>query len=406
MRPRPYPIPFPTAEESVPETLARLRGIAPVVPVELPGSVVAWAVLSHEAVKEVLGNENRVFGKDKKHWPALHDGTIAEDWPMLRLLRGNHINNVDGTDHRRLRDYFGNAFSPRMVAALAERVREIVAGLLDCIAAGGDAVDLVPAFTEQVPMRVICELYGIPETEHALLRQRAATVLGRTSTPEAVHIARSRLHAFLGELVDRKRENPGDDLTSALVHARRGEDRLSRTELVDLLCQTLLAGHETTAHALANSIISLCTHRDQLALALRDGLWPRVVEESLRVSSPVQANPFRFSLRDTTVCGVDIPKGEALLVCFGGAGTDPNQYGPTAGEFDITRQPSPHLSFAYGPHFCAGAPLARLEGRIALSGLFGRFPDLDLAVGPKDIPYRPNFVTYGPAAVPVRLNRR
>ncbi|WP_344871150.1 cytochrome P450 [Allokutzneria multivorans] len=373
---------------------------------ELPGSVVVWAVLSHEAVKEVLGNDNRVFGKDKKHWPALHDGTIAEDWPLRTFLHGNHINTTDGTDHRRLRDYFGDAFSPRMVAALAERVREIVTTLLDSAEAGGDEIDLVPAFTEQVPMRVICELYGVPESAHALLRQRATTVLSHTSTPEAVHIARSRLHEYLGDLVDQKRAEPGDDLTSALVHARRGEDRLSHTELVDLLCLTLLAGHETTAHALANSIVSLCTHRDQLALAARDGLWSKVVEESLRVSSPVQANPFRFSLRETTVCGVDIPRGEALLVCLGGAGTDPNQYGPTAGEFDITRQPSPHLSFAYGPHFCAGAPLARLEGRIALSGLFGRFPDLDLTVGAKDIPYRSNFVTYGPASVPARLNRR
>ena len=402
----PHPVPFPTADETVPDALARLREIAPVVPVELPGNVVVWAVLTHDAVKEVLGNENKTFGKDKKHWPALHDGTIPEDWPMRALIHGSHINNVDGADHRRLRDYFGHAFSPRMIAELEPRVRGIVKELLDSIAEGGDEVDLVPAFTEQVPMRVICELYGVPEDERPILRERAATMLAYTSTPEEVRTAHFGLLASIDRLVDRKRKEPGDDLTSGLVHARMGDDRLTQTELVDLLWLTLLAGHETTAHALANSVISLCTHRDQLELAKQEDLWPRVVEESLRVNSPVQANPFRFSLKDTNVCGVDIPAGEALLMCFGSAGTDPNQYGPTAGEFDITREPRPHLSFAYGPHFCAGAPLARLEGRIALAELFGRFPELDLAVAAEDVPYRPNFVTYGPAAVPVNLNQR
>ncbi|SDN43468.1 cytochrome P450 family protein [Allokutzneria albata] len=401
----PHPVPFPTADETVPGALARLRGIAPVVPVELPGGVVVWAVLTHEAVKEVLGNENKTFGKDKKHWPALHDGTIAEDWPMRALIQGNHINNVDGADHRRLRDYFGSAFSPRMIAELEPRVRGIVKELLDCVAEGDNEVDLVALFTDQVPMQVICELYGVAEDERPALSRHAMTVLSYASAPEAVRSAHLRLLALLDRLVDQKRKEPGDDLTSALVHARRGDDRLSQTELVDLLRLTLLAGHETTAHLLANSIISLCTHRDQLELAVKDDLWPRVVEESLRVDSPVQASPFRFSLKDTTVCGVEIPAGEALLICFGSAGTDPNQYGPTADQFDITRPQRPHLSFAYGPHFCAGAPLARLEGRIALAELFGRFPEMELAVAVEDIPYRPNFVTYGPAAVQVRLNR-
>jgi 2-hydroxy-5-methyl-1-naphthoate 7-hydroxylase len=395
--------PFPAPGEPILHTYARLRDAGPVVPIELPGNVPAWAVNSHAALADVFARDNKVFSADPRHWVALHDGTVPADWPMRPLVSGDHLQVKDGVDHRRLRTLIARAFTAARVEAMAPRIAEMTAELIDRIAAAGDGVDLVPALTETLPMSVICDLYGVPHAERAQLRGWTTTLLSHTATGEQAAAANEALNSYLASLVDLKRREPGDDLTTGLVRAHDDEDRLSDDELVSALWVMLIAGHETTVHLLGNAIITLCAHRDQLALAIERDLWPQVVEEILRYRGPVLGSPFRYTVTDTVLAGVPVPAGEALWLSLAHHGTEHGRYGDTADRFDITREQNGHLAFGYGPHFCVGAPLARLESRIALEALFGRFPELSLATDSDAIQYNPSAITHGPLSLPVDL---
>ncbi|MCO6005604.1 cytochrome P450 [Actinoallomurus purpureus] len=395
--------PFPAPGEPILDTYARLREAGPVVPIELPDGVPAWAVNSYDALVDLLSRDNKVFSADPRHWTALHDGSVPPDWPMRPLVAGDHVQVKDGVDHRRLRTLISRAFTPSRVEALKPRISELAATLVDGIAAAGDGVDLVSAFTEPLPMSVICDLYGVPLAERAQIRGWTTTLLAHTSTGEQAAAANEALNSYLASLVELKRREPGDDLTTGLVQAHDDEDHLSDDELVSALWVMLIAGHETTVHLLGNAVVALSTHPDQRTLAIEQDRWPQVVEETLRYRGSVIGSPFRYTLTDTTLAGVPIPAGEALWLSLANHGTDRERYGDTADRFDITREQTGHLAFGFGPHFCVGAPLARLESRIALSALFGRFPELTLAADVGTLAYTPSAITYGPLSLPVRL---
>ncbi|MEU4449185.1 cytochrome P450 [Actinosynnema sp. NPDC050801] len=395
--------PFPAADEKPLDTCLRLRRIAPVVEVEFPGGVPAYLALTSRAVREVLAGDNRTFARDPGHWPALHDGSIPPDWPLRGIVEGDHLSTKDGADHRRLRGLVGKGFTPGRVQDLGPRIQELVDRLLDDVVAAGDGVDLVPAFTEALPMAVICELFGVPEPERARLRNWTSTLLAHTTTPEEAFATQHGLMAYLRELVERKHREPGDDLTSGLVQARDEGDQLTTDELVGVLWLMLVAGHETTVHLIGNAVVALSRHPDQLELAQAQDLWADVVEETVRYRHSVMMTSFRFALQDVSVAGVPIPKGSAVGVAYQAAGVDPAEHGETADRFDITREQTGHLGFGHGPRYCIGAPLARLESRLALASLYRRLPDLSLAIDPDDIPYSPSFFTIGPMSIPVDL---
>lgn len=394
---------FPAADEKPLDTCIRLREIAPVVEVEFPGGVAAYLALTHDAVKEVLAGDNRTFLREPENWPALYDGTIPEDWPLRAVVQGGHLSTKDGDDHRRLRGLVGKAFTPARIQAMEPRVQQIVDDLLDNVVAAGDGVDLVPAFTEAVPMSVICELFGIPASDRTQMRNWTAALLAHTTPPEEAFATQKALQAYLHELVDRRRETPGDDLTSGLVQAHDEGDRLTTEELVGVLWLMLVAGHETTVHLLGHAILALAEHPDQLALAKAENRWDDVVEETLRYRHSVMMTSWRFTAQDVTIAGVDVPKGQAVGVVYQVAGLDPAEHGETADQFDITREQNTRLSFGHGPRYCIGASLARLEGRLALAALYRRLPDLALAIDPEDVPYSPSFFTIGPLSIPVTL---
>ncbi|UQS25102.1 cytochrome P450 [Amycolatopsis thermalba] len=394
---------FPAADERPLDTCLRLREIAPVVRAEFPGGVPAYLALTHNAVREILAGDNRTFARDPKHWPALHDGSIPADWPLRSIVQGDHLSTKDGADHRRLRGLVGKAFTPARVLDLEPRIQQLVDELLDGVVAAGDGVDLVPAFTEVLPMSVICELFGVPGPERMRLRKWTATLLAHTTPAVEAFATQKALMAYLRELVERKKAEPGDDLTTSLVQARDEGDELTTDELVGVLWLMLIAGHETTVHLLGNAVIALSQHPGQLELAKREQRWADVVEETIRYRHSVMMTSFRFTLADVTVAGVDIPKGNAVGVVYQACGLDPEVYGETAGEFDISREQGANLGFGHGPRYCIGAPLARLESRLALAALYRRLPDLSLAVDPDDIPYSPSFFTIGPLSIPVNL---
>ncbi|SDI86548.1 cytochrome P450 family protein [Nonomuraea jiangxiensis] len=395
----------PVPGERTSETYARYREEhGPVIPVEMAGNVRAWLVTSYDAINEVLANDHIHYSKDSANFPALHDGSIPADWPPRQVIVGEHLLVKDGADHRRLRSMVNRAFTPSRVQGLAPRIQVMTDELLDQMAEEGSSVDLVRSFSEPLPVAVICELFGIPGEERRQIREWSGVLLSHDATAEEIAAAGGSLLAYLAEFIGRKRGAPGDDLTTGLIQVQEDDgDRLTDEEMVWLLWVVLIAGHETTVHLIANTVVALCSDPEQLARARERDAWEDVVEEALRSRNSVVSTFFRYPLRDVSVGGVAIRTGEPIIVGISGSGTDPARFGGDAARFDISRGQEPHVGFGRGPHFCLGAPLARLEMRIALSSLFGRFPDLRLAIKPEEIVYTNSIITEGPVELPVVL---
>jgi cytochrome P450 len=229
--------------------------------------------------------------------------------------------------------------------------------------------------------------------------------LDTSATPEQVVALAIRTQQTVQRLIQSKREAPGDDLTSGLIAARDEEgSRLTEAELESTVLTVVGGGFQTTADLIDNAVTAMLTRPDQLALVTAGkASWDDVVEETLRALSPVEYIPLRFAVEDIELDGFTIAAGEPILIAFGAAGRDPELHGDTAKEFDVTRTDKEHLSFGHGVHYCLGAPLARMEARIALPALFERFPDMTLAVPPEQLKPSVGFVFYAHETLPVRL---
>ncbi|MFC9893276.1 cytochrome P450 [Nocardia sp. NPDC127579] len=390
---------LPTAGEPVIDTFDRMIRTGPIVPYELPGGVQAWMAVSHQAVEEVLAGDGTLFSKSTKNCPAMHDGTVPADWPLRVLTDADHLLNLDGADHMRMRRAIARAFTPARVAQLQPRVQQLTDDLIDRFADQPE-IDLVEHFTMPLPVAVICELFGVPAGDQAKFRGWTATLISHTSSGEQTQAAMGEMVGYLTGLVEDKHRDPGDDLTSDLVRAQP-ENGITDAELVEMLWIIIVAGHETTMHLLGNAVVALSANPDQLATAKDGDRWSEVVEETLRYRNAACAMFNRYALTDVRIAGVDIPAG-AIVGWFAGVGRDPRKHADPQ-VFDIARDHSDQLAFGRGPHFCLGAHLARLESHIALATLYRRFPELRLVCDPAEIPYAPQFMTNGPLCVPVHL---
>jgi 2-hydroxy-5-methyl-1-naphthoate 7-hydroxylase len=387
---------------------ARLRDRGAAVPLMLPGEVPGFVVTRHRELKEFLGHPD--VAKNACHFAALQRGEIPEGWPLTVFARVSGMTTADGADHRRLRSLVSRAFTPRRIEALRPRVEELTGQLLDDLEtaaeAHGGVADLRRYVAFPLPMSVICDMLGISRALTHRLHVLSNRVVSTDIKPEHVLSANRELLAVLTQVVAEHRDSPGgDDLTSALIAAQEEDgDRLSAEELVGTLLLLIVAGHETTLNLLTNAVRALFAHPDQLEL-VRDGKadWVDVVEETLRYDSPVSYFPFRYPTRDLTVDGTVIPAGTPVLAAYSAAGRDPRAHGPEADRFDVTRPPSRHLSFGHGPHYCLGAPLARLEASVALRELFTRFPRLEPAQEDASLPRHKSFVGNSVHQLPVRL---
>ncbi|WP_059006279.1 cytochrome P450 family protein [Streptomyces specialis] len=397
----------PTARDVAAEA-ARLRRIGDVVPVELPGGITAWAPTRHALLKALL-TDDRVSRDPWRHWTPWRDGWIdahpethwIHTWVGLRSMITAY-----GPDHRRLRGLVAPAFTARRTAGLRPAVGRLPAGLLDgpdALPPGGP-VDLRKRFAHPLPMGVICDLLGVPGEMRPALRHFFDAIIDTTLPGEEAARVLGGLRAALADLVARRRREPGDDLTSALIAARDDGDGLTENELVDTLLLIVGAGHETTVNLLGNATVALLSHPEQLALVRAGRVpWTHVIEETLRWAPSVAHLPLRFAVTDIDIAGVTIGAGEAILGTFGAVGWDPDFHGPEAHLFDVTREPSKHLAFGHGAHHCLGAPLARLEALVALPALFERFPGLALGQPAASLEPYPSFVTHGYLAPLVRL---
>ncbi|MGW6910710.1 cytochrome P450 family protein [Streptomyces sp. NPDC054940] len=393
---------------------ARIRERGSVTLVELPDGVRAWAVSSPELLKRLL-TDPRVSKDPRRHWPQWINGEISPEWPLFTWVAVQNMFTAYGGEHKRLRALVSKAFTARRSMALRPRVEEITTALLERVEVAGrhgQVVDLREEFCYPLPIQVISELFGLPEEQGAELRAVVDGVFHTSATPEEVTDIYVRFYAAMGQLVALKRRSPGDDLTSALIAARDdGDTGLSEQELLDTLVLMVSAGHETTVNLIDNAIHLLLTHPDQLA-HVRSGRasWEDVVEEALRVEAPVASLPLRYAVEDLVMSefggpdGVVIGKGEAILAAYAAAGRHPGKYGEDADRFDVARADKEHLAFGHGVHFCLGAPLGRLEARIALQALFERFPGLRLAVPQDELEPVDSFISNGHRSLPVRLS--
>ncbi|MBQ1080052.1 cytochrome P450 [Nocardiopsis sp. B62] len=362
---------------------------------------------THEAVSAALADPR--VQKDKKHWTAFNNGEIPADWPLISWIINENMLAKDGEDHTRLRRLVSKAFTPRRVELLREGVVAIVESLLDDLERAAaespdGVVDLRAIVSQPLPLTVVSELFGVDEETRPRLHRSVGVFFDQSVTPEEAMATFFELWGVLTGLVEAKRAEPGDDLTTALIAARDEEDRLTEDELIWNLVLFISAGYETTMNLVSNAVRALTHHRDQLDLVVAGKVeWSKAVEEVLRWDPPGQYVPMRYTTEDMELAGVPIPKGEPLLLGYGSAGRDDARHGPTSEEFDVTREDSSHLSFSHGRHYCLGASLARMEVNEVLPRLFERFPALHVAVDDADLVPAPSIISSGVDALPVRL---
>ncbi|WP_395372984.1 cytochrome P450 [Streptomyces tubercidicus] len=376
------------------EVYARLRERGPVHRVRLPDGTVVWLVVGYEEVRATL-NDSRL-SKEWRH--------ASSAQPMQPVSSGVSMLRANAPQHTRLRGLVARAFTPRRVASLAPRVQEITDELLAAMLAAPDGrADLVEALAFPLPITVICELLGVPFLERGTFRTWTDILMVGAPTPQTKEVL-AAMTGYLDELVETKRARPGDDLLSDLIAVSDGDgDRLSHEELLGMAQLLLIAGYETTGNLIANGVLALLTHPGQLAalradLALIDG----AVEEMLRYDGPLETSTFRFTLEPTDIAGTVIPGGgEVVLPVIADSGRDPLRFDDPA-RFDITRDARGHVAFGHGIHFCLGAPLARLEARIAVRTLLERCPKLELDAHPADLSWRLGALLRGPRQLPIR----
>jgi len=291
---------------------------------------------------------------------------------------------LDPPDHTRLRSLVNKAFTPRAVEKLRPRVVEIVDELLDAVAGKG-SMDIMETLAYPLPVIVIAELLGVPPEDRDLLKRWSdAIVLSLNPTDGGVEAARKSYYAgqdmlaYIETIAEERRREPRDDLLSALLSAEEEGDRLTIEEVYSTTLLTLVAGHETTTNLIGNGMLALFRNPEQMEL-LRDdpSLAQRAVEELLRYDSPVQMTG-RFVQEEVALDGHTAQPNQQVIMLLGAANHDPAQF-TNPEKLDITRDEGSPLSFGHGIHFCLGAPLARLEGQIAIPSLLQRFPDLKLA---------------------------
>lgn len=320
---------------------------------------------------------------------------------------------LDPPEHGRLRSLVSKAFTMRAVDALRPRVTAIVDDLLDAALAAGE-VDLVQALAFPVPLTTICELLGVPVGDRALFGTWSHDI-SRGLDPDAVltdeekkarQIAVDHFAGYFTDLIERRRRRPAEDLLSGLVAVEESGDRLTVKEIIDIGVLLLIAGHETTMNLIASGVLALHRHPDQLAQLRREpALASTAVEELLRYDTPVPF-PTRVAMRDVEFAGQQLPRGTGVVLLLGSANRDPDAFDDPE-RLDVTRfadgkAAQRQLAFSHGPHFCLGAPMARLESAITFQRLCTR---TEFTVLTEEPVYRPSISMRGPAALPVALRR-
>ena len=370
---------------------ARLRAEAPVCRTKLLGQP-AWLVTRYDDVVSVLRDERLV-----KDWPP------KTKW-VHRFLGSitRHMLNTDGPDHTRLRTLVQKAFTPKLVERLREEIQQVCNAQLNELETNG-RLDLMNRYALPLPLTIIAELLGIPEEDRLRLHAFSRSTISASTLFSALRsVPDTRLLArILRRLIASRRREPRNDLITALVQAEEAGDKLNEEELVAMIALLLIAGYETTVNLIGNGALALIQDHEQRELFQQNpALSDSAVEELLRFTSPLDVASGRFAREEMAIRSVKISPGDLVIAVIGSANHDETQFRDPE-VLDLTRSPNKHVAFGQGAHFCLGAPLARMEGQIALTTLFRRFPELRLAQPADSLRWRKSLIVRGLEELPV-----
>lgn len=388
-------------------TYARLRAEAPVTPGRAPIFGLVWLVTRYEDVLE--GLKHPALSSDLRK-RGNGPSRFARWTPAILNTLQDTMVTTDDPDHRRLRELVHLAFSPRRVESMNRRIADVARDLLDR-AARLTRIDLIADFALPLPLTIISEMLGVPDDERARFHRWSSGFLeiGAGGSPLKMLLQLPngiRLMRFFERLIAARRAAPRDDLITALVQAETGGERLSHKEVLSMIFLLLLAGHETTVNLIANGVLALLQHPSELRrLREHPELIDSAVEELLRYGNPVEHGNVRLALEDLTLGGHHIPRGAIVLLLLASANRDERVF-HEPDRLDLGREPNKHLGFGFGVHYCLGAQLARVEGRIAIGELVQRFPDLRLGVPEATLRWRSTVAVRGLEALPVDLGER
>jgi cytochrome P450 len=383
--------------------LEELGAPGPVHRVTLPDGMPAWLVTGHNEARTAL-SDPRLRRSIRVAAPELRPYLmLASD----EFVLNRHMLFADPPDHTRLRKLVSQAFTARRIERLRPRIQEITDELVDAIAPCGEA-DLMEALALPLPITVICEMLGVPLADRDDFQRHADVLIGVNGVTDPNELIETGVwfDRYLAEMIAERRREPRDDLISALLAAQEADDRLTDVEVRSSAFLLLTAGFETTVNLMANGLLALLGHPDRLAALYADPeLVPAAVEEFLRYDSPVSSVLYRFATEPMTIGGVEIQPGEHVAVSLPAANYDPERF-PDPHVLNLGRNTNGHLSFGHGIHFCLGAPLARLEGQIAVGTLLRRLAGLELAVPVEMLTWKPSFIVHHLHRLPVRFTVR
>jgi len=379
---------------------ARLRAEAPVYRTVLPDKQVAWLITRYDDVVAVLRDER--FAKDRLN--ATPPGQRAKGpWApgFIKPLLRNML-DLDAPDHTRLRALVHKGFTPRLIEQLRERVQTLADELLTAAQRKG-SLELMADYALPLPLTIIAEMLGVPMRDRQKFTRWTKQVVSVSSAADGIKVIPA-LWAFiryLRRLIKLRRVEPRDDLVSALIQAKEAGDALSEDELLAMIFLLLTAGHETTVNLIGSGTLALLQHPDQLERLRQDpALIKPAIEELLRFTSPVELATERYAREEITLRGTTIPHGALVHVVLGSANRDERQF-VAPDTLDLARDPNRHLAFGQGEHYCLGAPLARLEGQIAIATLLRRMPELHLVQRPEALHWRRGLVLRGLEQLPL-----
>lgn len=384
--------PFPSYRE--------LRAQAPVIRAKVAWWLPPmWIVMRYDDVTRFLKDDRFSKNYFRKFWIP---SSVRSMYRSLLTL--------DPPDHTRLRSLVQRAFTPRLVEQMRDDVQAVTDDLLDRAASGG-RIDLIRDFAFPLPLTVMEDLLGIPTSDRpkfAPWAKRIALAAASISMTDQVVALRGAafFKTYLRSVIAQRRREPGDDLITALIRAEEEGDKLTEEEIISMVLLLLVAGYETTVHLISNGVLTLLAHPEQRhMIESSPALWDSAIEEILRFTSPVQFSTPRIANEDVTIGTVTIPRGALAAASLGSANHDESQF-RDAETFDVTRDPNRHLAFGLGSHFCLGAPLARLEGRVALATLFRRFPRVRLTQPLDSLRWKKSLAARGVEALPVAVVER
>ncbi|RXZ77404.1 cytochrome P450 [Paenibacillaceae bacterium] len=371
----------------------KLRKSDPILKLMFPDGNYGWLISSYDDAVTVLKDPR--FVKDKTKVGYEHDSVFSKNMLL-----------ADPPDHQRLRGLVQKGFTPQMVAGMRSRIQDIADELLEAVSTK-DHINLIDDYAFQLPIIVISEILGVPAKDQDKFRIWSNSIIEVVNNvlSEDVQQHMNEFIAYLRHWFAIVRKNPGNDMISQLVIAENQGDRLTEEELYGIVTLMIIAGHETTVNLIGNGVLALLEYPEQRKLLMdQPDLIHGAIEEMLRYNGPVEFSSSRWAGEDLEFKGHPMKKGDLVIVALNSANRDTKQFEDPE-IFNILREKSEHLAFGKGIHFCLGAPLARLEGEIAINSLLRRYPHFELQGDMEELEWRPGMIVRGVKEIPLYLNR-